>query len=311
MSTVREPQPTGERQTMADEPMSPAEREQLLDRLVTSYLEATEGEQRPDREQWLVRHPELAWELAEFFAAQDRLERVAAPLRQVVQAAAAPDETLEDVRTADVPASASAPPVGYFGDYELLEELGQGGGGVVYRARQLSVRREVALKMILAGRVATQAERDRFRTEAEVVAGLDHPHIVPLYDVGEHDGLPYFSMKFVPGGSLAEAVTAGGWAQGKEPQRRAARVLIQVAQAVHHAHQRGVLHRDLKPANVLLDEQGEPHVTDFGLAKRLVGGVGQTQTGAIVGTPGYMAPEQAQGDKAAVTTASDVYGLGA
>jgi eukaryotic-like serine/threonine-protein kinase len=295
---------------MADEPMSPAEREQLLDGLVAAYFEAAEGGQRPDSAQWLARHPELAQELAEFFAAQDRLERVAAPLRQVAQAAAAPDETIDCLRTSDDPTA--APPVGSFGDYELLEELGQGGGGVVFRARQRGAGREVALKMVLAGRAATRAERDRFRTEAEVVAGLDHPHIVPLYEVGEYDGTPYFSMKFVPGGSLAEAVAGGGWARGKEPQRRAAQVLAQVARAVHHAHQRGVLHRDLKPANVLLDERGEPHVTDFGLAKRLEGGAaGHTQTGAVVGTPSYMAPEQARGDRAAVTTATDVYGLGA
>jgi eukaryotic-like serine/threonine-protein kinase len=290
-------------------------REQLLDRLVTAYLEALETGDRPERAQWLARHPELATELAEFFADQDRLERVAAPLREVAQAVQG-EETPDLSRTSEggepgrLPSAAS---LGPFGDYELLGEIGQGGGGVVYQARQRSLGRLVALKVILAGRLASEAERQRFRNEAEAVAGLDHPHLVPVYEVGEHDGHPYFSMKLLTGGSLAEAVAGKGWAAGgREKQRQAAQVLALVARAVHHAHQRGVLHRDLKPANVLLDEQGQPHVTDFGLAKRLEVAAGQhTQTGAIVGTPGYMAPEQASGRKGAVSTASDVYGLGA
>ena len=195
---------------------------------------------------------------------------------------------------------------GYFGDYELIRELGRGGMGVVYKARQLSLNRPVALKMLKSDVLATDDERRRFQNEAEAVALLDHPHIVPIFEVGQHEGRQYFSMKLVGGPSLDKKL-----ADFAADPKSAARLVKKAAAAVHHAHQRGILHRDLKPSNILLDDQGEPYVTDFGLAKRIEGDSEMTVSGAILGTPSYMAPEQASRRRGAVTTATDIYGLGA
>jgi tetratricopeptide (TPR) repeat protein/predicted Ser/Thr protein kinase len=196
--------------------------------------------------------------------------------------------------------------VRYFGDYEIQKELGRGGMGVVYKARQVSLNRPVALKLIKAGVLAGDAELQRFQNEAEAVALLDHPGIVPVYEIGEHDGQRYFSMKLVEGGDLADQI-----ASFQADPRAAANLLAETAEAVHHAHMRGILHRDLKPANILIDAEGHPHVTDFGLAKRVEGDVEMTASGAILGTPAYMSPEQAYGRRGSITTATDVYGLGA
>jgi WD40 repeat protein/serine/threonine protein kinase len=188
--------------------------------------------------------------------------------------------------------------------YEVLGELGKGGMGIIYRARQVRLNRLVALKMILRAEHAGAEDRRRFQAEAEAVARLQHPNIVQVYEVGEHQGLPYFSLELCGGGSLEERLAAGPW----EPEP-AARLVEALARAVQAAHAAGIVHRDLKPANVLLAADGTPKITDFGLAKRL-GEAGKTQTGRIMGTPGYMAPEQAEGRKD-VGPAADVHALGA
>jgi hypothetical protein len=189
--------------------------------------------------------------------------------------------------------------------YEILSELGRGGMGVVYRVRHLALKRTVALKMILAGAHAGAEELARFRAEAEAVARLQHPHIIQIHEVGEHAGLPYFSLEFCPGGSLAQKLSGTPLPPGE-----AAALVEQLARAVQAAHDKGILHRDLKPANVLLAEDGTPRITDFGLAKRL-DRAGQTASGAVIGTPSYMAPEQAGGKSKELTATCDVYALGA
>jgi serine/threonine-protein kinase len=240
--------------------------------------------------------------------------------------------TTADSGGAESPALPLNPcPQRFFGDYEILGELARGGMGIVYRARQVSLNRLVALKMIAAGQLASPAQVQRFRLEAEAAARLDHPNIVPIYEVGEHQGQHFYSMKLIAGGTLAEALSCrsrrkeaqtSGPSQSRsgksEPadvgsytHEETARLLAKVTRAVHYAHQRGVLHRDLKPTNILIDEQGEPHVTDFGVAKLMGDDGSLTQITSVLGTPAYMAPELAAGKAAATTTAADVYSLGA
>jgi WD40 repeat protein len=282
-----------------DEAMS--ERDERLQSVLVAYIEAADAERAPSRDELLARHPEFADELAEFLDGREQIQRVAPPPKL-------PGPSPAEMPTL-APSEPPAAPLGtvrYFGDYELLEEIARGGMGVVYKARQVSLNRTVALKMILAGQLAAADDVRRFRTEAEAAANLDHPHIVPIYEVGEHQGQHYFSMKLIDGGSLASRV-------GQSPPAAMGglvELVARVARAVHYAHQRGILHRDLKPANILLDREGQPHVTDFGLAKRIEGDGKLTQSGAVVGTPGYMAPEQASGKKG-LTTAADVWALGA
>jgi tRNA A-37 threonylcarbamoyl transferase component Bud32 len=265
-----------------------------LDAVIADYVQQVEAGAVPDREALLARHPDVAQRLRAFFADYDRLDRQAADLHL----SGDPGRTV-----AGPEQPGKLPRVRYFGDYELLEEIARGGMGVVYKARQTSLNRIVALKMILSGQFAAPEEVQRFRSEAEAAANLDHPQIVPIYEVGEHEGQHYFSMKLIDGGSLTGHSLP-------MPQRQAAELLATVARAVHHAHQRGILHRDLKPGNILLDAQGRPHVTDFGLAKRVADDRGQTRTGSIVGTASYMPPEQARSEKT-LTTAIDTYSLGA
>src|SRR5437773_162905 len=196
--------------------------------------------------------------------------------------------------------------LGELGDYELLEEVGRGGQGVVFRARQKSLNRTVALKVISLGQWASKAHLKRFRREAEAAASLNHPCIVPIYEVGERDGACYFSMKFVEGGQLDEVVR-----RAPMSMRQAAELIAKVARTVHYAHEHGILHRDIKPGNILLDAKGEPHLTDFGLARLLESESTITRTLEVMGTPSYMAPEQASGETAKLTSGTDVYGLGA
>src|SRR5439155_16933596 len=183
---------------------------------------------------------------------------------------------------------------------------GRGGHGVVYRARQKSLNRTVALKVIGLGHWATEAHLKRFRREAESAASLEHPCIVPIYEVGERDGSCYFSMKFIEGGQLDAVAT-----REVMPIRRAAELIAKVARTVHYAHERGILHRDIKPGNILVDEKGDPHLTDFGLARLVETESTVTRTIEVLGTLSYMAPEQAVGNNGAISSATDVYGLGA
>lgn len=201
--------------------------------------------------------------------------------------------------------SSSRPDLRPIPGYEILGIVGRGGMGVVYKARQQTLNRLVAIKMLLPNAVGSPSELLRFRTEVEATAALHHPNIVRVHDFSECDGQPYFTMELIEGDSLEQRL-----ANSPLPSRTAARYLAAVARAIHHAHQHGILHRDLKPSNILIDAGDQPHVTDFGIAKRLSHDAGPTQTGSILGTPSYMAPEQASGNKN-LSAATDVYGLGA
>ena len=337
--------------------MSDSDRDsdEVLVTLLDELVEQAQAGQASSLEDVIAEHPELERELRELWATVQMAEDFGS----------FPD--LFDENTSDWPNAAPASGSGGVlprdcGDYELLKELGRGGMGVVYQARQKSLDRIVALKMVLRGDLASSMDLARFRAEAEAAAQLHHPHIVPLYEVGEIEGRPFFSMKLIEGTTLARRL-----ADGPLPSRLAAEMLAPVCRAIADAHRRGVLHRDLKPSNILIDGEGRTFVTDFGLAKRLKPeassvdgptgsrssgsrlptptrrvskgvskGVGissmespsltqrvgvetaprhlqhnLTQTGAILGTPGYMAPEQAAGQRGEVSAASDIYSLGA
>jgi serine/threonine protein kinase len=209
-------------------------------------------------------------------------------------------------RSAASPTDHSPNRIRYFGDYEIVREIARGGMGVVFEARQVSLNRPVALKMILAGQLANETDVKRFYTEAEAAANLDHAGIVPIYEVGQHEGQHYFSMGFVDGQSLSQRLAAGPLPPGE-----AAELIRRVSEAIEYAHHRGVIHRDLKPANILLDKNGRPRVTDFGLAKKLQDDSGLTGSGQLMGTPSYMPPEQAGGKRGEMGPAADVYALGA
>jgi len=287
-----------------DEPLSSADEERLAE-LIDSLSEARGPEAVALLERLVGEHPDLAGQLRELFAAMSMADAVADA-----------STILEPPRT-EPPALAPPPAPGSFvpgvtplpasfDDYELLEEVGRGGMGIVYRARQKSLDRIVAVKMLLRRDLATAADLARFRSEAEAAARLDHPGIVSIFEVGECGGHPFYSMRFIEGTTLAKRLATGGVLP-----REAATILARVAEAVDAAHRGGVLHRDLKPSNILIDAAGKPHVSDFGLAKRIEADQDVTHTGAILGTPCYMSPEQAAGSRGDVGPTSDVWSLGA
>lgn len=279
---------------MSDSP--PPSHQAKLESVLADYLRAAEAGHPLDEQALLSSHPDLAAELKSFFTNRAALERLVEPMQGAAYERTVGHSVSGEQHDADR--------IRYFGDYELLEEIARGGMGVVYRARQVSLNRVVAVKMMLAGTLADESAVRRFRQEAEAAAKLDHPHIVPVFEVGEHHGQQYFSMGLVEGKSLAAKLLGGPL-----PPREAAELIEQVARAVQYAHEQGVIHRDLKPANVLLDGQGRPRVTDFGLAKLASREQSLTETGQMLGTPGYMPPEQVDGKP--VGPQADVYGLGA
>ncbi len=291
-----------------------SQRDERLAQLADAWAEQLRAGTPPDVEATLAAHPDLADELRGICAAMLLTDCVAAGVR--AQAGDPASSARDRLRTpgGDQPtlgqhagrSGEDEAPGTSFGDYLLIEELGRGGMGVVYKAWQRSLGRTVALKMLLRGATPTEADLARFRAEAESAARLDDPTIVPIYEVGQHDGRPFFTMKLVSGTTLAERLAAGPMTA-----HEAARLLEPICRAVHYAHERGVLHRDLKPSNILIDSEGRPHVSDFGLAKRVEADQPLTVTGAVLGTPSYMAPEQAAGKRGRVGPASDVYSLGA
>jgi serine/threonine-protein kinase len=258
--------------------------------LLDDYLRQVQAGSPPDREAFGRQHPEIV----PYLDCLDGLERVFPNFAQDTIAAPAASEALPGTVARE------------FGSYELLGEIGRGGMGVVYKARQKGLERLVAVKMILASHVASPEYVHRFQEEARAAARLRHPHIVQVHDVGQVHGQHFFTMEYVEGTSLAERIR-----QGLVAPEEAVRLLAKVARAVEHLHAHDIVHRDLKPSNILIDAAGEPYVTDFGLAKVFTPGSEMTTTGAVLGTPSYMSPEQAAGQPSQVGPASDIYSLGA
>ena len=280
-------------------PHRESDADDLRDEKIAGLLDELVAKERSgemvDIEMEIRKHPEFADEMRELWAAVMLADAVALPSSSPSSSVGYTRDEHDDIF--ELPYE--------YGDYQLLEEIGRGGMGVVFRARQLSLGRNVAIKMLLRGQFASDNEQARLRSEAAAAAKLDHPNIVPVYDVGAHHGYAFFSMKYVAGQTLAEFVC-----KGPQNAKQIAGIMLSVARAIAYAHQKGILHRDLKPSNILIDETGQPHVTDFGLAKHTGESVTLTRTGAVLGTPAYMSPEQAAGNKTQIDHRSDVYSLG-
>jgi len=302
-------------------------RSERLNAIFADYQKSVDAGNSPVEEQVIARHPEFADELREFFASKQTGAEIAAsesptiaPTQNMAPASesptlppAPPASEADTIPPSSDESSAGSPTttavgdsVRYFGDYELLEEIARGGMGVVYKARQVNLNRIVALKMILAGQLASEDDVKRFYTEAEAAANLEHPGIVPIFEVGQHDGQHYFSMGFVEGHDLKQRVSDGPL----DPEE-AAELVQSIAEALAYAHDKGIIHRDLKPQNILLGQDGKPRVTDFGLAKQIESDSNLTGTGQVMGTPSYMPPEQAAGKTDEIGPLADVYSLGA
>ena len=277
--------------------------------LIVACLESLQRGETIDRDALARDFPQYASDIGQFLEDRELLEHAAAgfgdaePSQIAISAHEKSNSRSNGFSVGDK--------VQYIGEYEILEEIARGGMGVVFKARQPKLKRIVALKMILAGRLADTSDVERFLCEAQAAGRLKHPNIVRVHEIGEHDGRHYFTMDFVDGSSLAESIRDESLAP-----RAAAEITRTVADAAHYAHQQGTVHRDLKPSNVLLDAKGEPHITDFGLAKLLdsfdeESRVELTASGQVIGTPSYMSPEQASGKRDLVGPASDVYSLGA
>lgn len=279
--------------------------------IIARYLRSVEQNDALDRQQLLSKHPEFATELLAFFDDHDLMSQVApseaAPSVERVTAHGSTDLDLDEtIAPRDSELNPTTVPLAVFGDYELLEEISRGGMGIVFRARQISLDRIVALKMILSGVLAGSEDIDRFYAEALSAAQLNHPNIVPIHDVGCQNGQHFFSMEYVPGTNLASYEKSHALSY-----QSCARLMMLIAHAVAHAHRHGIVHRDLKPSNVLLDEAGVPKLADFGVAKRLDEGTNLTLSGQIIGTASFMSPEQAAGRNDQISPLSDIYSLGA
>ncbi|HEX3872376.1 MAG TPA: serine/threonine-protein kinase, partial [Pirellulales bacterium] len=293
--------------TPSPTPSAAQDHDELLAGILAELADQMHAGNAPDIDAAAKRHPELAAELRSLWGAMLLAENLGVDLAAATDRQnddAALSATSDHIGTSDRPVETNLNPR-TFGDYELLEELGRGGMGVVYKARHRTLDRIVALKVVRRGNSAQAAELVRFRQEALSAAQLDHPHVVPVYEVGQHEDQPFFTMQYVPGETLAERLR-----EGPLPAREAAALLLPVCDAIHAAHAQGVLHRDLKPSNILIDAADRPIVTDFGLAKRVEDDSSLTNSGMILGTPTHMAPEQAAGSRGKIGPTTDVYSLG-